>query len=72
MTLLSDPSTGQFLGWGWGVGGQEQASMWAGWMPQRGLEKGVAQSCPILRDPMDCSSPGSSVLGILQAGVGCV
>ena len=25
------------------------------------------QSCPILCDPMDCSSPGSSVHGILQA-----
>ena len=27
----------------------------------------VAQSCPILCHPMDCSPPGSSVLGILQA-----
>ena len=27
----------------------------------------VAQSCPILCDPMDCSLPGSSVHGILQA-----
>ena len=27
----------------------------------------VAQSCPILRDPMDYSPPGSSVHGILQA-----
>ena len=26
----------------------------------------VAQSCPTLCDPMDCSSPGSSVCGILQ------
>ena len=25
------------------------------------------QSCPTLRDPMDCSPPGSSVHGILQA-----
>ena len=29
----------------------------------------VAQSCPTLCDPMDCSPPGSSVHGILQAGV---
>ena len=29
----------------------------------------VAQSCPILRDPMDCSLPGSSVHGIFQARV---
>ena len=27
----------------------------------------VAQLCPILCDPMDCSPPGSSVHGILQA-----
>ena len=26
-----------------------------------------AQSCPTLRDPVDCSPPGSSVHGILQA-----
>ena len=30
-------------------------------------ESEVAQSCPTLRDPMDCSPPGSSVHGILQA-----
>ena len=29
----------------------------------------VAQSCPTLRDPMDCSPPGSSVHGIFQARV---
>ena len=28
----------------------------------------VTQSCPTLCDPMDCSLPGSSVHGILQAG----
>ena len=27
------------------------------------------QSCLTLSDPMDCSLPGSSVLGIFQAGV---
>ena len=27
----------------------------------------VTESCPTLRDPMDCSPPGSSVHGILQA-----
>ena len=32
-------------------------------------ERGVAQSCPTLRDPMDCSLPGSSVHGIFQARV---
>ena len=32
-------------------------------------ESEVAQPCPILRDPMDCSPPGSSVHGISQARV---
>ena len=32
-------------------------------------ESEVAQSCPTLRDPMDCIPPGSSVHGILQARV---
>ena len=29
----------------------------------------LLQSCPTLCDPMDCSPPGSSVHGILQARV---
>ena len=29
----------------------------------------VAQSCPIICDPMDCSLPGSSIRGIFQARV---
>ena len=32
-------------------------------------ESEVTQSCPTLRDPMDCSPPGSSVHGIFQARV---
>ena len=32
-------------------------------------ESEVGQSCPTLHNPMDCSSPGSSVHGILQARV---
>ena len=32
-------------------------------------ESEVAQSCPTLRDPTDCSLPGSSVHGIFQARV---
>ena len=32
-------------------------------------EREVAQSCPTLRDPMDCSLPGSSVREIFQARV---
>ena len=37
-------------------------------------ESEVAQSCPTLRDPMDCSPPGSSMHGIFpgkSTGVGC-
>ena len=32
-------------------------------------ESEVAQSCPTLSDPMDCSFPGSSVHGVFQARV---
>ena len=32
-------------------------------------EREVAQSCLTLRDPMDCSLPGSSIHGIFQARV---
>ena len=41
-------------------------------LPQRmklKSESEVAQSCLTLRDPMDCSLPGSSVHGIFQARV---
>ena len=30
-------------------------------------ESDIAQLCPTLRDPMDCSPPGSSIHGIFQA-----
>ena len=29
----------------------------------------VAQSCPTICDPMDCSLPGSSVQGVFQARI---
>ena len=32
-------------------------------------ESEVAQSCPTLSEPMDCSLPGSSIHGIFQAPV---
>ena len=32
-------------------------------------ESEVAQMCPTLSDPMDCSPPGSSIHGIFQARV---
>ena len=36
---------------------------------ERESEREVAQSCPTLSDPMDCSLPGSTVHGIFQARV---
>ena len=33
------------------------------------MKSEVTQSCPTLRDPMDCSPPGSSIHGIFQARV---
>src|SRR5574337_1011705 len=35
--------------------------------PMHESESEVAQSCPTLRDPKDCSPPGSSIHGIFQA-----
>ena len=51
---------GSFLAWG-------NPALWS----TRALSEvsEVAQSCPILCDPMDCSLPGSSVHGIFQARV---
>ena len=37
--------------------------------PMHESESEVAQSCPTLSDLMDCSLPGSSVHGIVQARV---
>ena len=37
--------------------------------PMHENESEVGQSCPTLRDPMDCSLPGSSIHGIFQARV---
>ena len=39
------------------------------WSAQGEGEGEVAQSCPTLCDPMDCSPPASSVHGILQARI---
>ena len=38
-------------------------------LPESESENEVTQSCPTLCDPMDCSPPGSSVHGILQARI---
>ena len=37
--------------------------------PESESESEVAQSCPTLYDPVNCSVPGSSILGILQARI---
>ena len=37
--------------------------------PMHESESEVAQSCPTLKDPIDCSLPGSSAYGIFQARV---
>ena len=40
------------------------------WLSEEGKEKvNVAQSCPTLCNPMDCSLPGFSVHGIFQARI---
>jgi len=38
-------------------------------LPSPVRESEVAQSCPTLSDPMDCSPPGSSIHGIFQVRV---
>ena len=38
-------------------------------LPHRKKENEIVQSCPTLCNPMDCSPPGSSVHGILQARI---
>ena len=52
-------------------GGAEDSTL--SWAQEPGLwcrcAKLVAQSCPNLCDPMDCSPPGSTVLGIFQARI---
>ena len=50
--------------------GSSRQKHWSGLpFPSPMRESEVAQSCPTLSDPMDCSPPGSSVHGIFQARV---
>ena len=50
--------------------GFSRQEYWSGVpLPSPMRESEVAQSCPTLRDPMDCSLPGSSIHGIFQARV---
>ena len=46
----------------------QTADSWAG-SPNTCMHAKLLQSCPTLCDPLDCSPPGSSVCGILQAGI---
>ena len=41
----------------------------ASFLQSNAMFRTVTQSCLTLCDSMDCSSPGSSVHGILQAGI---
>ena len=50
--------------------GNSRQEHWSGLtFPSPMRESEVAQSCPTLSDPMDCSLPGSSVHGIFQLKV---
>ena len=50
--------------------GFSRQGYWSGLpFPSLMHESEVAQSCPTLCDPMDCSPPGSSVHGISQARI---
>ena len=52
------------------VSGIRDGLEWSRELWSKGMkEREVAQSCPTLCDPMDCSLPGSSLHGILQARV---
>ena len=52
-----------------GFSRQEQWSELPFPSPMHESESEVTQSCPTLRDPLDCSLPGSSDHGIFQARV---
>ena len=49
--------------------GFSSSQVWMWELDHNESESEVAQSCPTLCDPMDCSPPGSSVRGILQARI---
>ena len=57
----------------WGSWGQETKCSHPMWIIREytgcAALSSVAQTCLTLGDPMDCSPPGSSVHGILQAGI---
>ena len=64
------------MGWPWTVWRIAQLFFCVGWgmlslgvWPSSCCSVKSLQSCPTLWDPMDCSLPGSSVHGILQAEI---
>ena len=57
-----------FTTWIWQVARQVQGTCKAHGKARQGKSKLVAYSCPTLR-PLDCTLPGSSVHGILQARI---
>ena len=57
---------GQLFIWGATVSGMGRATVGAVKVKS---ESEVAQLCPTLSNPMDCSLPGSAVRGIFQARV---
>ena len=77
--VVLPPRNWVFRGAGLGLANEEVQPGCVGLQLPCALDRGVcvcevAQSCPTLCDPVDCSPPGSSVHGILQAkntGVGC-
>ena len=76
MIVIFRCSVGRFFGWGTaGTRGpseklKKDLFKEGSWLPSQDEQKVLAtQSCPTLCNPMDCSPPGSFVLGILQARI---
>ena len=77
LLLLSHFSRVQLCATPWTAAHQAPPSLgfsrqehWSGLpLPSPMCENEVAQSCPTLPDPMDCSPPGSSTHGIFQERV---
>ena len=77
------PAWSIFLGWDHDINCLDSNVLWMGWPREKGRDTQAfnklssraaaaaksLQSCLTLSDPMDCSSPGSSVHGIFQARV---
>ena len=64
-SCLENPGNGG--AWGAAIYGVAQSQRRLKWFHKS--ESEVAQSCPTLCDPIDCSLPGSSIHGIFQAVV---